>query len=641
MITRYLLTIWLTLLVALAAQAQCIRATDAAGNALSTLCVNQPVTFSDCGDEIDDNKEYYVFDYKGEADFVSIATLNKTHTYTAPGRYKVLQVANYGGTIGTDTVSQVYEVKAAPSPTFTFTSCLDREVRFTVTDTNYDSYTLDFGDGQTATLTAGASTSHTYTAAGSYTATLTGTYTEASCTNSSSQTVNTLPPLDGPNVQLVSLRVQQQGSSGSLLLELANLVQGYNYVVERFTGDFRNPYEEVATISSFSGSTLTYTVPNVNTEEATWYLVRPQDPCNNNLLNSNVVSSVSLALSTNEEQVTLDWETLMSQDFEQFEIYRNGSLLVTKGGTDRTYLDTDVTCGQTYTFSVVGLNTDPEGDSFTSASAELQVSVSSTRAPAQPFLLTSYTLTNELVLQLETEDPASIASAVFSKSGTGGSFQEWQRTNGISYTSGEAPQQACYQATVTNTCGNTSPVSNISCPMLLTAERQADGSVLLNWTAYQGFAGGVQGYTVELLDADGNTVASSPVTGTTYTDRALSTTLQQLRYRISATNGTYVTYSNAETINQNALLYLPSAFTPNNDGLNDTFEVKGKFFSGYTLLVYNRLGSVVYEGTEADAPWDGTHNGARLPAGAYAYQLTVQTDFGTSQTKTGTITLLR
>ena len=65
---------------------------------------------------------------------------------------------------------------------------------------------------------------------------------------------------------------------------------------------------------------------------------------------------------------------------------------------------------------------------------------------------------------------------------------------------------------------------------------------------------------------------------------------------------------------------VPNAFTPNGDGINDTWNIK--YLDQYpnaTVEVFNRYGEKVYFSNRYPVPWDGTYKGANLPAGTYYY----------------------
>jgi gliding motility-associated-like protein len=65
---------------------------------------------------------------------------------------------------------------------------------------------------------------------------------------------------------------------------------------------------------------------------------------------------------------------------------------------------------------------------------------------------------------------------------------------------------------------------------------------------------------------------------------------------------------------------VPNIFTPNNDGVNDRFEIPciSDQNAAY-LAVYNRWGDEVYKSDNYANQWDGTYNGAILPDGTYFY----------------------
>lgn len=70
--------------------------------------------------------------------------------------------------------------------------------------------------------------------------------------------------------------------------------------------------------------------------------------------------------------------------------------------------------------------------------------------------------------------------------------------------------------------------------------------------------------------------------------------------------------------------WVPNAFTPNGDGINDKFKV---FTSGdedilkYSLYIYNRWGELVFFSEDVSEGWDGTFNGKPCPQGSYNYVL--------------------
>ena len=76
-----------------------------------------------------------------------------------------------------------------------------------------------------------------------------------------------------------------------------------------------------------------------------------------------------------------------------------------------------------------------------------------------------------------------------------------------------------------------------------------------------------------------------------------------------------------------AVIYMPNAFTPDGDGLNDIFKpvttLEG--ISAYTLRVYDRWGTELFESGNILNGWNGTLKGQPAPAGTYVWKITYQT----------------
>jgi gliding motility-associated-like protein len=90
-------------------------------------------------------------------------------------------------------------------------------------------------------------------------------------------------------------------------------------------------------------------------------------------------------------------------------------------------------------------------------------------------------------------------------------------------------------------------------------------------------------------------------------------------------------------------MFIPNAFSPDGDGINDYFGPVGGGITQYVFRVFNRWGELVFESDSIEKQWDGTVNGGRKIAkqDVYAYTLSV-VDFQKQQySYTGKITLLR
>lgn len=86
---------------------------------------------------------------------------------------------------------------------------------------------------------------------------------------------------------------------------------------------------------------------------------------------------------------------------------------------------------------------------------------------------------------------------------------------------------------------------------------------------------------------------------------------------------------------------VPTAFSPNGDGVNDVLYVRGYSIDQMEFRVFNRWGELVFESTSQDVGWDGTFRGKPQEMDAFAFTLKITFLDGKSLNKKGNVTLLR
>lgn len=91
----------------------------------------------------------------------------------------------------------------------------------------------------------------------------------------------------------------------------------------------------------------------------------------------------------------------------------------------------------------------------------------------------------------------------------------------------------------------------------------------------------------------------------------------------------------------NPVVFVPSAFSPDNDGHNDVLMVEGNNITTMTFAIYNRWGQKVFESKDKSRGWDGTFNGVLLPPDVYGYYMQCTCDDQSQAFFKGNITLLR
>ena len=93
--------------------------------------------------------------------------------------------------------------------------------------------------------------------------------------------------------------------------------------------------------------------------------------------------------------------------------------------------------------------------------------------------------------------------------------------------------------------------------------------------------------------------------------------------RVETINGCWDTTMAMVALTEEVVLFIPNAFTPNGDGINDVFEIKGTPITDYHLYIYDRWGGKLWSTHNFENQWDGTNEaGNPVPPGSYMYQIT-------------------
>ncbi len=92
---------------------------------------------------------------------------------------------------------------------------------------------------------------------------------------------------------------------------------------------------------------------------------------------------------------------------------------------------------------------------------------------------------------------------------------------------------------------------------------------------------------------------------------------------------------------ENNVVFVPSAFTPNNDNLNDMIYVKTLGIERFDFKVFNRWGELVFETDDPDIGWDGTYKGVVQHTQTFGWILKTWDYDGEVEKETGTITILK
>lgn len=616
------------------------------------VCVGTPVTITTVASNI--LSAGYSFEYDGRGLPTSLPSRN-TYTYTRPGSFTILQVGSGGG-LATGTVA-CQEVNVLPLDPIKFTArgCSNRKAVVDVTldasTSQYDSYVINWGDGQNSAPLSRTEIvtqqSHTYANNALYGVRITGRYAApANCetpfavAETTQQVINFSVTTGQPSITKLtttgdnSITIQYQAASG--------------VGVELFQKDASGVYAPTGQKGTSAG---TFSV-QTNAKQVQCFQVVAQDACDAAGKRSDEVCSLVLDAKAINKRNDLTWKPYAgtvsaTTTFRRYRIYRNGTPGTTyfQRNVDNHADINKIDCNAQYCYTleatisglvetvvtsapvcVTGINGDLPGD-FGNILASVE-----NNHPRLVAVLPKIGTSSSYTLAVSRADSPS------------GPFQPVGTvTNKNTFTDETANASSgsyCYQLTYLANCGLASPPSQPVCTVFLGS--QSPDSI--DWTAASPFApGSVANYTVEVIDSVNGTKREIQVGGKLrYEPDPNDPNVQAQKYRIIAVSGTgQVSYSNFFTFRRESKILVPDAFTPNGDGLNDTFSAKGIYVDQFRMTIYGRWGQVIYATSDRTKGWDGTADGQLAVAGQYMYRIEVQDLTGLKTVRTGAVLLLR
>lgn len=208
----------------------------------------------------------------------------------------------------------------------------------------------------------------------------------------------------------------------------------------------------------------------------------------------------------------------------------------------------------------------------------------------------------------------------------------------------ETPDQPFWYTVVSeDSCGHTSLPSKPAAPPLLFGNN-VDNVFFLHWTPYMAETPRTIRYMLYANDTRSRLWNDSSIVANYHLqlnclDSLWPTIEGQQCYRITATGG-WAGGSNAVCIPKKPIIWIPDAFSPNKDGVNDTFRIVSFDIPELSISIYDRWGERVFSSSGGRIEWDGRKGGQVLPDGVYLFTLQGRTAQQEKIYKTGTINLL-
>lgn len=113
-------------------------------------------------------------------------------------------------------------------------------------------------------------------------------------------------------------------------------------------------------------------------------------------------------------------------------------------------------------------------------------------------------------------------------------------------------------------------------------------------------------------------------------------------YYVTVTKNSCTAADTIQVVPGDCDVYIPSAFTPNDDNLNETFGVIDNVALQYfSLEIYSKWGELIFKSNDVTRKWDGTFKGKKMPNGNYLWMLNYTNIRGRKFYEQGTVMLIR
>ncbi|MEP6747256.1 MAG: PKD domain-containing protein [Bacteroidota bacterium] len=657
-------------------------------------CWRQPVIFNDTSKAIGSSQIIRRDWNFGDGVFQSYTTGGQvTHHYNNPGTYYVnLTITDAGGCVSSVSSSkyvEVYGPRAAFYPS-TNNTTITLPVYFYNNTNNYNSnntqYQWSFGDGVTST---DYYPSHAYTNPGQYTVTLVALNPSTLCSDTVSQTIKVLN--FAPAFTLNSTVVT--GKCPPVLVRFINNSINYTSVTWDFgdgiTADnlnypshvYEKPGKYIVTLYVYgvSGLKATYTDSVIVKLPAAVLRTDTSDVC--------IGGKANLSASLSNAQTYL-WD-FGDGNLSAFTDSNMAHIYNTAGVYKPAIIVTDVNGCSTLTPLSVNINVHPNpvinfspAQPVVCKGGSLQINASggsvyewtpssglnnsAIASPiASPDVNTVYTVsvkdnigcTNKAVLNVTVAQPFTLkappdAAICYGKSiqlpVTGASSYNWiNNTTGLSNTQSADP----VALPLTTTSYTVRGTDQYNC---FTDTAQVTVKVFPLPVVIAGPDQEVQLATpVQLTAQTDNDIIKWHWSPSNYLNcpdcsSPVSTPLAQTAYTVSVTNKNGCVASDTIVIKvqcEESTVRIPNAFTPNNDGNNDVFMIKGISIIKH-LVIFGRWGEKVFERSnfiagDRSSCWDGTYKGNPSTAGSYVYYAEMQCPSGGEFMLKGSVVLIR
>jgi gliding motility-associated-like protein len=558
-------------------------------------------------------------------------------TYSIPGVFTILQrvITNTGQTLYH---CEKVIVKEGREVNLTYNSCGAGKIIVDLIQDiileAYDQVEINWGDGSNIEYWNkgdNLSLEHIYASTvDSPTVKVRGLYKSGGCQAGNSKEVKVIfqqAQLD--NIKVTAVEMKQNGN----LSFSFNGIGGIKTQV-KYSSDGGNTY--VSGNSWSLNGPQTYNVQSLNIGTTYKLKLSSEDNCAGQV-DSDVVTTMVLKGESSSGSISLSWNKYdeTATGFQGYELYANGELLKSFNSIDDIeYIDTDVECGSFVAYHIVAKLT-----GVTSQSAPIGIRVETDKESAienasvtvnqDQIVILAEVPGKSYTLNIERADNGSTAYKRIMTLNNENEYQDLDvKPDEKSY---------CYRFSF-ESCDVKYPNSDPICTILL----KKDMSVF-SWTPERPFFGDLENYTVSQTALSGVNTEIDRQQNLSFTPQFANSSELEYTFRVKATsqNGNLESFSNAILYRRGAGVFVPAAFTPNDDSHNNTLYAVAEQVKSFDFTIMNRWGNVVFHTSNLAEGWDGRINGTNAAVGSYVYKIVFVDDIDQKVEKRGTFMLLR
>jgi gliding motility-associated-like protein len=589
----------------------------------------------------------FLYEFTTIIGFSSIPGVDMVLTYPTPGFYNVSFSGSCGGS-GKYALSPItIQVLTVTKPNFSVSACSGYQVNLNISDSRYDFYHINWGDASAIQTSSGnnTSTNHTYpddnlrtiTVSGIYQYTVAGLASPQQCGADSVITITPLASLAEPDITL--LRVHNLSPNAGTASLSFDAVPSVAYTLEEDLDGQSTNFRPIAGMMNTASAqqNLTFNLFGLNTMGKQYcFVVKAVDNCTSPSvdLRSLDICTITLLGVANTIGNQLTWDNYPTSPVF-YNLSVNGSAIPSVAlSSSLNHLDTDVICKQNYCYTLGAVFAPNFRQTISAPVCVTSLKYTKLFAPSR--FHASYKSTNTLQLSWNNTITSSLTYKVFGISNATAT-DTVLLSKVTTKTFLPTQKYTCYALKIDDQCAFSDLVR--ACPIDLTGQADNLEQNGLQWPDYINEDNlTVNKYQIDIYDSKGK-LKSTNSTGTTtiFKDTPIDTENQVTTYQVRAILADTVIYSNKMGVKQSLRVFVPTAFTPNEDGNNDIFYPKGLFFDKLEMKIYNRFGQLVFGSNEVNVGWDGGSFNPDL----YHYYIRVEDLFGQEIIKKGTVYLIR